>query len=121
MLNYNIKGTGLEVSDDIRSYVEKNLAHVEKFLQNDSTAHIDVEVKYLPEGRSGKYCAEFTVAAAGSIYRAEHWGSALHEAIDLAREELMAELRRAKQKRIHVVRRSAGRVKEYLRGWRNKI
>jgi ribosomal subunit interface protein len=118
MLNYNIKGTGVEVSDEIRLYVEKNLAHVEKFLQDDPSAHVDVEIKHLPEGRSGKYCAEFTVAAGGTVYRAEHWGGGLHEAIDLAREELMAELRKAKQKRVHLLRRSAGRVKEYLRGWR---
>ena len=121
MLNYNIKGTGLEISDQIREYVEKNLAHVEKFLQSEPSTHIDVEVKYLPEGRSGKYYAEFTVSAQGSVYRAEHWGSVLHEALDLAREELMAELRKAKQKRVQGLRRSAHRVKEYLRGWRSKL
>lgn len=120
MLNYNIKASGLEMSDEIRAYVEKNLAHLEKFLAEDSTAHVDVEVQYLPEGRSGKFRTEFTVGSQGAVYRVERWGGALHESIDLAREELVAELRRAKEKRVHMLRRSAQRVKDYLRGWRSR-
>ncbi len=98
MLNYNLKATGLDCSDEIRSYVEKRLEHAEKFLANDPTAHVDVELQYLPEGRSGKYRTEFTVASAGQVYRAERWGEALHESIDLAIGELQSELSRSKKK-----------------------
>ncbi|MDQ5955582.1 MAG: Ribosome-associated translation inhibitor RaiA, partial [Patescibacteria group bacterium] len=45
-LNYNIKGTGLGVSDEIRAYVEKRLAHVEKFVGSDPSAHLDVELHF---------------------------------------------------------------------------
>ncbi len=121
MPNYNIKCTGLELSDEMRAYVEKNLAHSQKFLSTDPAAHIDIELQYLPEGRSGKYRVEFTVLFAGVLHRVERWGGTLHEALDLAGEELAGELRRAKQKRLHVMRRGAHRVKEYLRGWRGSI
>ena len=120
-MNYNIKGTTIEVTDELRSYVEKQLAHAEKFLSNDPTAHVDVELQHLPEGRSGKYRAEFTVSASGQVHRAERWGSTMHEAIDVAGAELATELSRDKKKRQSVLRRTSLKVKEYLRGWRNDI
>lgn len=120
-MNYNIKGTNVEVTDELRSYVEKQLAHADKFLATDPTAHVDVELHYLEDGRSGKYRAEFTVAASGSVYRAERWGSTMHEAIDVAGAELTEELSRDKKKRQSVLRRTSLRVKEYLRGWRSDI
>ncbi len=108
------------MSNEIRSYIEKRLAHAEKFLQDDPTAHVDVEVQYLPEGRSGKFRTEFTVEARGEVYRVERWGAVLHESVDLAIGELQAELSRSKKKQLHLVRKSAARLKDYLRGWRSK-
>ncbi|MES2203355.1 MAG: ribosome-associated translation inhibitor RaiA [Patescibacteria group bacterium] len=119
-MNYNIKGTSLDITDELRSYTERQLAHADK-LVDDTTAHADIELAHLPEGRSGKYRAEFTVSVGGKVHRAEAWGGTLHEAIDLAGAELVAELRKVKSKKMRMFRHSALRVKEYLRGWRNKV
>ncbi len=121
MLNYNIKGTGVSITDELRSYVEKKLAHAEKFLQDDPSVHVDVELGYQQLRHGDKYRAEFTLGAPGAVYRATHWGESLHAAIDLAIGEVVGELGRDKKKRLHMVRRSAAKVKEYLRGWRTKI
>ncbi len=120
-MNYNIKGTEVPVTDELRAYVEKQLAHSDKFLNGDTTAHTDVELQHLPDGRSGKYRAEFTLSMAGEVYRAERWGSTMHEAIDLAGGDLVNELSRNKKKKQSVMRRTSLRVKEYLRGWRSDI
>ncbi len=120
-MNYNIKGTEVPVTDELRSYVEKQLAHSDKFLNADTTAHTDVELAYLADGRSGKYKAEFTLSLGGQIYRAERWGSTMHEAIDLAGGDLVSELSRNKRKKQSVMRRTSLRVKEYLRGWRDEV
>ncbi len=120
-MNYNIKGTEVPTTDELRSYVEKQLAHADKFLNGDTTAHTDVELQHLPDGRSGKYKAEFTLALGGEIYRAERWGSTMHEAIDLAGSDLANELSRTKKKKQSVMRRASLRVKEYLRGWRSDL
>ncbi len=120
-MNYNIKGTGIEVTDELRGYVERQLAHADKFLSPDPTAHVDVELQYLEDGRSGKYRAEFTASASGEVYRAERWGQTMHEAIDVAGAELAQELSRDKKKKQSVLRRTSVRVKEYLRGWRSDI
>jgi putative sigma-54 modulation protein len=120
-MQYNIKGTDVPISDELRSYAEKCLAHAEKFLSGDSVAHADVELEHAPVRDGAKYRAEFTVVSSTGLYRAEAWGTTLHEALDLASDELNKELRRDKSKRIDVFRRSALKVKEYLRGWRRKV
>lgn len=120
-MNYNLKGTEVPVTDELRTYVERQLGHADKFLAGDPTAHADVELAYLAEGRSGKYRAEFTVSAAGQVYRAERWGSTMHEALDLAGGDLASELSRDKKKKQSMFRRTSLRVKEYLRGWRSDI
>lgn len=120
-MQYNIKGTELPITDELRSYVEKCLSHADKFLADDPSAHADVELEHAGVRDGDKYRAEFTVSASGELYRADAWGETLHAALDLATGELTKELRRTKSKRIDVLRRSALKVKEYLRGWRRKV
>lgn len=119
-MNYNIKGTALAVTDELRAYVERQLAHADK-LTRDTAAHADVELVF-DEMRDGpKFKAEFTVLCRGKVYRASDWAGTLHEAIDLASGQLTGELRKAKSKRLHMLRSGATRVKEYLRGWRKGV
>jgi len=120
-MNYNIKGTNLEITDEIRIYVEKCLAHSEKFLQGDTSAHADVECQLLTSTQGKPYRAEFTATASQAMYRAEASGDTLHEALDIAAAELAKELRRNKKMKLKVFRHSAVKVKEFLRGWRTKI
>ena len=116
MLNYNIKGTGVDVSDELRSYAEKKLQHAEKFLHNDPSARADIELQF--QALHGeRYRAEFTVSASGAVYRADALGESMHAAIDLAVGELVNELGRNKKRRLHILRRGAARIKDYIRGW----
>lgn len=121
MLNYNIKGTGLYISDELRAYAEKRLKNTEKFLQHDTSAHADIELEYSAPRDGEKYRAEFTVQTSKNIYRASSWGESMHAAIDLGVGELLSELGRHKKKRLHILRRGALKVKEYVRGWRNSV
>ena len=118
MLNYNVKGTGLQVSDEIRTYIEKRLPQAEKLLHGDSTAHVDVELEYQTSEDRKKYRAEFTLSCGGEVYRADETGDTLHEAIDLAVEELKQSLGRTKEKQVDTVRRSASKFKDFIRGFR---
>lgn len=118
MLNYNIKGTGLEISDELRRYAEKKLQQTEKFLQGDTAAHADIELEHDALRDGDRNRAEFTLTAAGGLYRAESWGETMHSALDLAIAGLLAELSRDKNKRIDLVRRGAAKAKEFLRGLR---
>lgn len=120
-MNYNIKGTELAVVPELRAYVERALAHADKLVRGETAAHADVELEYSAMRDGGRYRAEFNLSLRGEMYRAERWGTTLHEAIDLAAGELAGELRRGKERRLRVFRRGAVRVKEFLRGWRSRL
>lgn len=121
MLNYNIKGTGLDINDELRAYVEKRLPQAEKFLQGDTTAHADVELERDALRDGPHFRAEFTVSVHGNVYRAESWGESVQAAVDVAIDELSSELRRSKTKRLDIVRRSAAKAKQMLQGFRAKF
>ncbi len=121
MLNYNIKGTGLEISEELRRYAEKKLSSAEKFLQGDPAAHVDIELEHETMREGDRNRAEFTVSASGGLYRASEWGETMHAAIDLAVAELLTELGRNKKKRLDLVRRGAARAKDFFRGWRSSV
>ncbi|HVV15394.1 MAG TPA: ribosome-associated translation inhibitor RaiA [Candidatus Paceibacterota bacterium] len=120
-MNYNIKGTEVAITPELRGYVEKKLEHAGKFLDGDSTALADVELDYSKVRDGDKYRAELTVSASGEVYRAEAWGTTMHAAIDASVGELVKELSRGKKKRIHLLRRGAGRVKDFVRGFRDRF
>lgn len=119
-MNHNIKGTGLSVSADIREYLERKLQHLDKFVTG-ATVHCDCELQFNQGEREKKCRAEFTLRNNGDTYRAEARGDTIQEAIDLASDELARELSSHKDKKIHVLRRSAVKVKEFLRGWRRSV
>ena len=121
LVNYNIKGTGLDITDELRSYVERGLAAAGKFMMGDGTAHTNIELEHHPIQDGPRYRAEFTATCGGEVHRAEARGETLHGAIDIASGALARELGRDKKKRLHTLRRTAVKVKEYLRGWRRKV
>jgi ribosome-associated translation inhibitor RaiA len=94
---------------------------VEKFVQGKRAAHLDVELEFAQGARSKKYRAELMLTLGGDMYRVEEHGDGMHEAIDLATDALGSEISRMKKKKMHVLRSSAGRVKEYIRGFRRKV
>ncbi len=117
-MNYNIKGTGFDMTDEVRSYVEKRVSMLDGLA--GKSARVDVIVAYLASEEK-QYKAEMTLSDTKYPLHAESRGRALHEAIDLVTGELVAELTNAKKKRRSVFRRGAGRVKDYLRGWRSSV
>ena len=112
----------MQITDEIRTYVEKKLASLDKFISDLDAARADVEVEFM-RGEAQMYRAEFMIhdPVLKEIMRAEARGASLHEAIDIAVAEVFEELTRTKKKKIDLFRRSAVRVKEYLRGWRRKV
>jgi ribosomal subunit interface protein len=117
-MNYNVKGTGLAITDEIRTYLEKKFAHADTCLEGDSTKHADVELELQTSEDRQKFRAEYTLSSEGAVFRAESTGDTLHEAIDLATSELNRELDRSKKKDVSRVRRGASRFKDFIRGLR---
>jgi len=56
-MNYNIKGTDITVTPEIRDYLSKKLERFDKFMQAKDAARADVELSYLV-GEAKMYRAE---------------------------------------------------------------
>ncbi len=121
-MNYNLKGTNLSITPEIREYLEKKLASLDKVVDERDAARADVELEYM-QGEEKTYRAEVMLGEPHMrlSLRAEARGVALHEAIDLAVGDILGELTRAKKKRRHMLRRGAGKVKDILRGFRDRF
>jgi ribosomal subunit interface protein len=121
MIRHGIKGTGLQVTRELQQYAEKKFEHAEKFIRDDSSAYVDIELEHSPLRDGDKYRAEFTLSASGAVYRAEAWGSTMHAALDLASGALVKELRRSKSKHLRLVRRGGAALKDLMRGLRGRF
>ena len=119
-MNYNIKGTGLDITDEIRGYVEGKLAHIDKFFKGDEAARATVELEHFVGEAEQKYRAEFGVVSKSGSFRAEARGSSLHEAVDLAMGEMSKEVDRSHKRGRGLVRRGALRIKDFVRGFRSQ-
>lgn len=121
-MNYNLKGTNVTLTDEIRSHVEKKLGALDKFVKDAGHPRVDVELEYLA-GEARMYRAELMLHAPGTTepLRAEAKSPSLHEAVDTAAGELLHELNKTKKRRLHMLRHTGVKVKEYLRGWREKF
>ena len=121
-MQYNLKATGLNITEGNRVYVEKKLQALDKLLRNKSGARLDIELEFLKD-EERMYRAEGTLHDHGldGDFRGEARGASLHESIDLMMHEVHAEVIRAKKKHLHFVRQGAAKAKDILRGFRERF
>ncbi len=112
-MHYNLKGTDVSVTDELRSYIEKKLSALEKLAPKDS-ARVDVVVAYLASEEK-EYWVEMNLHDSGVPLHAEARAATLYGAIDATAGELSAELSKAKEKRKDEARHDAVLGKEILR------
>ena len=116
-MQINIKTTNYELTDAVRSYLEKRLSGLEKFLdESASEARADVELEHeLAQQHGLVYRAEVNLNAHGEFYRAEDSGESMNAAIDAVYEEIARRLRKGKTKHMNMIRRGGAQLKEWMR------
>ncbi|HEY4502808.1 MAG TPA: ribosome-associated translation inhibitor RaiA [Candidatus Paceibacterota bacterium] len=114
-MNINIKGTNLELTADVREYLTKRLRAFEKFLDKDDTSVVcDVELARSTHHQQGDvFRAEITMHTRRGVNRAESVGETVESAIDGVKREVIRELRRAKRKEVHLLRRGGAKLKAF--------
>lgn len=136
MISTNVKGTNIDITPDIRSYLDKRLQTLNKFIDADDTSTVcDVELERDTHHQTGNvFRAEITIHTRRGTNRAEAKGTTAEEAIDKVKKDITRELRRAKKKEQSRERRGGSklknfthslsergiRMKEFVVGWRKK-
>ena len=93
MLKYNVRGENIEVTDALRSYVEKRLKKLEKYfdLNQDMIAHVNLKVY-----RDHKAKVEVTIPLPYLVLRAEETTDDMYRSIDFVSEKLERQIRKYK-------------------------
>lgn len=95
MLNFNIRGENIEVTDSIRNYVEKRVSKLERYFDSekapDATAHVNLKVY---SDKTAK--VEVTIPLPYIVLRAEETSHDLYASVDLVVDKLERQIRKFK-------------------------
>ena len=95
MLKFNIRGENVDLTDAIRSYVEKRISKLEKYFEDsvDATAHVNLKVY-----SNKTYKVEVTIPLPYLTLRAEETSNDMYASIDLVTDKLERQIRKYKTK-----------------------
>lgn len=93
MLKYNVRGENIEVTDALKSYVEKRLEKLEKYFEIESDVIAHVNLKVYSE-KSSK--VEVTIHLPYLVLRAEDTTDDMYKSIDFVSEKLERQIRKYK-------------------------
>ncbi|MCK5212242.1 ribosome-associated translation inhibitor RaiA [Candidatus Parcubacteria bacterium] len=106
-MQINIKATKIELSDEIKSYIQEKMDMLDKYLGSISVINCDVEIA-MAVGNQNKgkiFRCEVNLSVPGELLRVEKTEKELFKAIDKVKDHLARSIRRYKQKRIDKKRR----------------
>ncbi len=107
-MNVKIKATKIELTPNIKNYIQEKMDMLEKYLGSIQVLNCDVEVGMSVGGQSsGKiYKTEVNLEVPGELLRVEKTEKDLFKAIDKVKDHLTRSIRRYKQKRIDKKRKA---------------
>jgi ribosomal subunit interface protein len=118
-MRINEKGTNMKIDEKIKSYLYKKLAHLEKFLDpRDESVLCAVELgKISRHHKSGDiFRTEINLHIAGRNLRAVSEQDELFASIDIAKDEMVQELKNNKDKKVSMLKRGGARIKRIVKG-----
>lgn len=122
-MSLNIKQTGISLTSELSQYLDKKLEDVEKLIDSsDTSVQLYVELGKLTEHHQNGvvYKAEFNLHTSGNDFYVVGKGETLYAALDEAKDQLVSELRVAKRKRLHFIRKGGAKLKGLLKGFRSR-
>lgn len=116
----SIKTTGVESTPALVDFVNNKISQVERFLESGDEILIEVEIgKTTAHHRSGEiFKAEINLFANGKRFRVEETSEDLYAAIDIAKDELMKQVRDRHDKDHTRSVKGGRKFKDFLRGFK---
>jgi putative sigma-54 modulation protein len=113
-MQINIKSSNFELTEAIRSYAQKKIDKMEKFLGTTKviTAEIELEKTSNHHNKGEIYRAEINLELPQELLRIEKTEKDLYKAIDKAESHMVLLLKKYKEKRIDRKKKSAEAEKE---------
>ena len=117
-MNIKIKTTTISLTPAISEYVEKRLAPLAKFFENDTTVKCDVELAKISKhhNKGEIFKAEIHIVAKDKNLYASVEKEDLYAAIDLIRDDITREIKNSNEKHRAVARKGGAKVKALIKG-----
>ncbi len=112
-MNINIKGTGIELTDAIKQYVNEKFGDLDKFFDNIQRFDIDIGKRSVHHNKGKIFYAEANVHVPGKDIRVVKDTEDLYKAIDKVRDHLKGELKELKEKLRRKDKKGLRECKEY--------
>ncbi|MDN4593777.1 ribosome hibernation-promoting factor, HPF/YfiA family [Polycladomyces subterraneus] len=93
-MNYVIRGNNLEVTDALRSFIEKKISRLEKYFNTPPSADAHISLSVIRDDHK----VEVTIPFPGVLVRAEEKSADMYASIDLVVEKLERQIRKYKTK-----------------------
>lgn len=110
------KHNSAEETRQYEALVEQKFQTLAKFIGAESDVRREVEFEKVAPRQSGSvYRTEANIWVAGKLYRAEATEATFEKAIDVVRNELEDEMRRAHSKKESLLKRGGRKLKDMMR------
>lgn len=112
-MKVNIKATKLELTDELRDYIEKKMNMLEKYLVNVQVINCDFEVELeAGKGNSGKiYRSEVNLEVPGELLRVEKNAEDLYKSVDKVKDHLDMVIKKYKEKKASKQRKARSNMR----------
>jgi len=100
-MNIQIKATKLDLSPDIKKYIQKKIDMLEKYLGDIQVFNCDFEIEQIAPNHHAKgklYRAECNLNLKGELLRVEKTEEELHKAIDKVKDHMAEAIKKYKGK-----------------------
>jgi len=122
IMKTNVKVTAIELTPAISQYLTEKLAHLNKFTvgMDDDSIMVNVEIgKTTHHHKSGDYFrTELNLNLNGLDFRTEATEGDLYASIDVAKDDLIEQIRQRLKKHSSLLRRGGRVLKSLLRGFK---
>lgn len=116
-MNINVKATNMELTEALTEYVNKKIASIEKFITADAASgHIEIGKTTQHHKQGEVFKAEYDLVINGKNFYSVAEKTDLYTAIDSAKEELVRQITRTKDKKQTLYKRGASSVKKMIKG-----
>lgn len=117
MFTIGLKGMHMDITPAIRSYAEEKVRMLQRFVDDGDDVFVEIELGKTTEHhqRGNVFRAEITMKTPHDSYRAEAEKEDLYAAIDVAKDELAAEIKEGKKKRTTGIKKGGRLFKDVMR------
>ncbi|CAM4137085.1 ribosome hibernation-promoting factor, HPF/YfiA family [Lederbergia lenta] len=110
MLNYQIRGENIEVTEALRDHIEKKVSKLDRYFSETLEANVHVNLKVNPDKKAK---IEVTIPIPQLVLRAEETNDDMYAAVDLIVDKLERQIRKHKTK-VNRKFREKGNLNEFF-------